>query len=131
MVTRNIPTLGLFNGARGVVEAVSADGAVALRRPDGRRVTVRPVLVACEAEPAELRATALPLRLAYAMSIHKSQGVTLDAVEVDLGRSVFEAGQAYVALSRARSLACVRVVDVWEGAFRAHPEVVAFYARQL
>ena len=111
MVTRNIPALNLFNGARGIAEAFLPDGAVVLRRPDGRRVAVRPVLVACESEPEELRATAMPLKLAYAMSIHKAQGVTLDAVEVDLGRTVFEAGQAYVALSRARSLACVRVLD--------------------
>lgn len=126
MVTRNLPDLGLFNGSRGVVVALAPE-AVRIKCAHGS-ATLGRVAIACESEP-ELSATAMPLRLAYALSIHKCQGVTLDAMEVDLGPSVFECGQGYVALSRARSLASVRVLDVDARAFRVHPEVAAFYGR--
>lgn len=71
-----------------------------------------------------------PLKLAWAMSIHKSQGQTLQRAQVDLGR-VFEWGQAYVALSRVQSLNGLKIVNFNRSAIKAHPAVVDYYERQF
>lgn len=68
----------------------------------------------------------LPLILAWALSIHKAQGQTLERVKVDLGK-VFEKGQAYVALSRATTQEGLQVLRFQKDKVMAHPRVVTFY----
>jgi len=72
--------------------------------------------------------SAVPLKLAWALSIHKSQGMTIDRLLVDLA-GVFEFGQAYVALSRCSSLEGLSVTGYRKGVVFAHPDVVRFYAQ--
>lgn len=69
----------------------------------------------------------VPLILAWALSIHKAQGQTLDRVKVDLGK-VFEKGQAYVALSRATSMAGLQVLRFDPRKVNAHEKVGNFYS---
>lgn len=68
----------------------------------------------------------IPLILAWALSIHKAQGQTLERVKVDLGK-VFEKGQAYVALSRATTQQGLQVLRFEKHKVMAHPRVVNFY----
>ncbi|GME79758.1 unnamed protein product [Ambrosiozyma monospora] len=79
-----------------------------------------------EHEKPIVQRTQLPLILAWAISIHKSQGQTLPMVKVDLKR-IFENGQAYVALSRAVNRAGLQVLNFDKSKIRTHPKVVEFY----
>ncbi|XP_042234132.1 ATP-dependent DNA helicase PIF1-like isoform X1 [Homarus americanus] len=120
---------GLVNGARGVVTGFKQgnEGYPIVRFLCGVTADVKH-------EKWTVRGTGgiylsrrqLPLKLAWAFSIHKSQGMTLDCAEMSLSR-VFEAGQAYVALSRARNLKGLRVLDFNPTCVRAHPDVLKFY----
>ncbi|THH28278.1 hypothetical protein EUX98_g5905 [Antrodiella citrinella] len=71
----------------------------------------------------------VPLILAWALSIHKSQGQTLERVRVNLGR-IFEKGQAYVALSRATSMEKLQVLNFDPAKVMAHPRVMAWMEEQ-
>jgi ATP-dependent DNA helicase PIF1 len=68
----------------------------------------------------------IPLQLAWALSIHKSQGMTLDCAQVSLSR-VFENGQAYVALSRAKCLKNLKIIDFDVKAIKASEAVIEYY----
>jgi ATP-dependent exoDNAse (exonuclease V) alpha subunit len=84
-----------------------------------------------DAEGKEVAAaTNFPVNLAYAVTIHKAQGATLDSAAVDL-RRLWEPGQAYVALSRVRSPECL-FVGAWEPrSIIADPSVKRFHAQLM
>jgi len=116
---------GLVNGSRGVVVSVHHPTHVVVRFINGVTTDVS-YQTQVDGENKNIWISYLPLKLAYALTIHKSQGMTLDAMEVDLGSSIFECGQAYTALSRAKSLESVRVVDIKPSSFRTDPRVIKF-----
>ncbi|XP_076194369.1 ATP-dependent DNA helicase PIF1 [Aptenodytes patagonicus] len=133
MLTKNLDvSQGLVNGARGVVVGFESEqkGLPKVRFLCGvTQVIKMEKWVFKGPSGVHLSRQQLPLKLAWAISIHKSQGMSLDCVEISLSR-VFESGQAYVALSRARSLAGLRVLDFDPKVVRADPSVLQFY-RQL
>ncbi|XP_061653801.1 ATP-dependent DNA helicase PIF1 isoform X2 [Phyllopteryx taeniolatus] len=130
MLTKNLDvTRGLVNGARGVVVAFEPGkhGLPHVRFLSGVTEVLKLERWAFKSGGgAHLSRQQLPLKLAWAISIHKSQGMTLDCVEISLAR-VFESGQAYVALSRARSLEGLRVMDFDPRVVRADPDALVFY----
>lgn len=71
----------------------------------------------------------IPLKVAYAITTHKSQGATLDSALIDISSSTFEYGQAYVALSRVRSLEGLYIWKMDPSKIKAHPTVVEYYTR--
>lgn len=128
MLLKNLePEFGLVNGSRGVVVAFQ-EFAPYLPKVQFKTCTrlIKPEIWASNHEPP-IQREQIPLRLAYALTIHKAQGASLDSALVDIGDSTFEYGQAYVALSRVRSLEGLYVHDLSPAAFRAHPTVKAFY----
>lgn len=127
MITYNIDLAkGLVNGTRGVVTALDQK-TVTVRLLDGREETIAFLEMEQEDDP-DVGVGFMPLRLAWAVTIHKSQGMTLDAIEIDIGPNIFTVGQAYTALSRARNLKSVRVMDVAARSFCASRDVLDFYA---
>ncbi|CAL1714612.1 unnamed protein product [Somion occarium] len=90
-----------------------------------RRILIQPEVWKVELPNGEIQVsrTQVPLILSWAMSIHKSQGQTLERVKVNLAK-VFEKGQAYVALSRATSLEGLQVLHFDPAKVKAHPKVV-------
>lgn len=68
-----------------------------------------------------------PLQLAWALTIHKIQGATLERAQIDIGQSIFEYGQTYVALSRIQSLDGLYLSGFQPGRIKANPNVRAFY----
>jgi ATP-dependent DNA helicase PIF1 len=120
MCTKNIPDLGLANGSRGVITAIDSTG-VSFKKLSGAVVRV-PVVVA-----PETTLTYLPIKLAWAITIHSAQGMTIDALEVDLGEDIFAFGQAYTGLSRGTSLSSVRIANVLPSSFVTSSTVKNFF----
>ena len=125
MFTKNNPKEGFVNGTLGTVIAFK-DGYKypIVRIANGKLITVEPMEWSIE-ENGKIRAkiNQIPLRLAWAITVHKSQGMSMDGAIMDLSE-VFEYGQGYVALSRVRRLSGLYILGFNNKAFEVHPEIL-------
>ncbi len=127
MCTKNNAALGYANGTLGKVIGFESDTKYPIIETyDGRTITIAPTdWVVEEDGKINAKITQVPLRLAWAITIHKSQGMSMDAAAMDLSRA-FEFGQGYVALSRVRSLDGLHLLGWNSQAASVHPYVEQF-----
>ncbi len=125
MCTKNNFEEGYVNGTLGrVVSFDTTDGYPIIETSDGRQIKmVSQDWSVREDDKVLAQITQVPLRLAWAITVHKSQGMSLDAAEIDL-RNAFTYGQGYVALSRVRTLAGMKVIGLNSQALLVDPRVV-------
>ncbi|HET7320654.1 MAG TPA: HRDC domain-containing protein [Candidatus Saccharimonadales bacterium] len=125
MFVANDFTAGFVNGSRGRVLKFE-DNLPLVKLYTGKIIKVEPYTWSV-AEDGKVKAEAvqLPLRLAWAITIHKSQGMSLDAAEIDLSKS-FTPGMGYVALSRVRSLNGIYLTGINAMALQLHPAIYEF-----
>ncbi len=117
---------GYLNGTTGTVESFSSiDNMPIVRTTDGKKIKLEPEEWSLENDSGKVMATVsqVPLRLAWAITVHKSQGMTLDAAEIDLSKT-FETGQGYVALSRIKNIEGLRLVGLNSMALRVDPLIL-------
>jgi ATP-dependent exoDNAse (exonuclease V) alpha subunit len=131
MFTKNSPQGRFVNGTLGIISGWNSDGFPLVETQsvlDGhateRTIAVEPMEWQVE-EQGKVRASIsqVPLRLAYAMTVHKSQGMSMDAAVIDLSKA-FEYGQGYVALSRVRRLSGLHIIGLNDRALQVHPDIL-------
>jgi ATP-dependent DNA helicase PIF1 len=126
MLTMNIDLEnGLCNGSQGVVMSFAENGYPLIKFKTCTQI-VAPIVWQSDNYPS-LGIRMMPLILSWAVTIHKIQGTTLENAVMDLGNTVFEYGQVYVALSRVKSLDGLFLEGFNPKKIKANPKVVEFY----
>jgi hypothetical protein len=122
---KNNSEAGYANGTLGKIVGCRYGGP-RVQTVSGKIIDVEPATWTIEEEgKTKAQIQQFPLRLAWAITVHKSQGMSLDAVEVDLSRS-FEKGMGYVALSRVRSLEGLNLLGMNDMALCVNDEVLEY-----
>ena len=125
MCIKNNFEMGYVNGSRGKIVDFELDTRYpVVELYSGQRVTLKPESWSIE-EEGRIKASIkqIPLRLAWAITIHKSQGMSLDNAEIDLGKT-FTYGMGYVALSRVRTLEGIILKSLDKKALLVDPRVL-------
>lgn len=126
MFVKNNPERGYVNGTTGTVIGFNSDGWPVVANAEGHEFVAEPEQWSVEEEGIpQATITQVPLRLAWAITVHKSQGMTLDQAVVNLAKS-FVPGMGYVALSRVQTLEGLHLRGINNTAFQVHPSVVEF-----
>jgi ATP-dependent DNA helicase PIF1 len=124
MFTKNSPDKGFVNGTTGTVVDFNYNIPKVQIGNSKTIVEVEPMEWSITDQGRVLASiTQIPLRLAWAITIHKSQGMSLDSAIMDLSQ-VFEYGQGYVALSRVRTLSGLHVIGYNDRSLEVHPRVI-------
>ncbi|MBI5405182.1 MAG: AAA family ATPase [Candidatus Kerfeldbacteria bacterium] len=125
MFVKNNGDAGYVNGTLGEIVGFNTDGWPIVETRDGRLIDVDPQTWNVEEnEKVVASISQVPLRLAWAMTVHKSQGMTMDAARIDLSKA-FTYGMGYVALSRVRSLDGLFLDGINRMALSVDPGVLA------
>jgi len=126
MLTKNMPDEGLMNGSRGIIVAINDIAGCPIVRFKTKTMAITPVTWWSPDCP-HIGRSQVPLKIAFALTIHKAQGASIDSALVDIGKSTFEYGQAYVALSRVRSLEGLYLHAIDISRIKTYPRVRKFY----
>ncbi len=126
MFVKNNFEAGYANGTRGVVREFLSDNTPVVETVNGSKIeVVTAEWIIEENGKKKASVTQIPLRHAWAITIHKSQGMSLDAAVIDLSKS-FTYGMGYVALSRVKSLAGLSIMGMHADALQIDPNVLRF-----
>ena len=117
MFIKNNFEAGYVNGTQGKVVGFGAGDLPIIKTEEGEKITVKYADWSIEEENSIVAGISqMPLRLAWAITVHKSQGMNLDSAEIDLSKCFLE-GMGYVALSRLKSLKGLRLMGINNLAF--------------
>lgn len=116
----------ICNGSQGIVFNFTSEGLPLVKFSAGFETVMNYHIWPSENIPG-IGITQIPLILSWAITIHKSQGTTLDCAEIDAGSSIFESGQTYVALSRVKSLEGLYLTSFDVNKIRINKKVREFY----
>jgi ATP-dependent DNA helicase PIF1 len=116
----------ICNGSQGIIKEFNEKGLPVVKFYSGFEITMNSHIWPSENIPG-IGVSQIPLILSWAITIHKSQGASLDKAEIDAGSSIFECGQTYVALSRVKSLSGLYLTSFDVNKIRINKKVREFY----
>ena len=124
MFVKNNFDAGYVNGTLGKVIDYDDNKYPIIKIKSGRKIIASPSSWTIEEDDKVIASIKqIPLRLAWAITVHKSQGMSLDTAEIDLSKS-FECGMGYVALSRVRTLDNIKLMGINQLALKVNSEIV-------
>jgi len=118
---------GLANGSRGIIIDFSNDGYPIVHFLNDVIVEIKYKDYKIEDNSDSVVKKQIPLIHAWAITIHKAQGMSLEYLETDIGNSIFEYGQAYVVLSRIKNLEGLSLLNIDYTKIKANPKIIDYY----